>query len=282
MVRRRGSRVLTGGACVLLLVACSPGGTSARGALPNSVVSAIDVRIGDGEDTREYRLVMGVERLTKEMSAKAAYDSSQGCPDDGNGQPVELTVHLGSTAIPVLVEPFGCQLVAGWGQDRGGGQAVSALLFELLERQRVATPVADPVPAACPDPLYAQLTIGREPSPHWDAITVLDADAVGPPYPAVGARICHYQQTNAGPTTQRLLDAEQAEALRLQTVGDLTLTYYPCALETDQAYALVFVDAAGGSFEVRVDASRCFGIASNRGYGRAGLGLKAALTDALQ
>jgi len=45
---------------------------------------------------------------------------------------------------------------------------------------------------------------------------------------------------------------------------------------------IVFADAAGGSFEVRVDGRPCDGIVSGDfGYGRAGSGLLAALDAAL-
>lgn len=160
------------------------------------------------------------------------------------------------------------------------------MLLELLERQRIATPDPEATPAACPDPLYNQLTILREPAPTWDAITELDRNLVGPPYPAVGARLCYYARTNEGPTTDRLVDEATAESLRGQVVGALRFgSAYPCALETDRPHVIVFVDAAGGSFEVRIDASPCHGIVAGGavyGSGRTGPELVAALDAQLR
>lgn len=164
-----------------------------------------------------YRLVRDAARVVDEMAGQWSNDASRGCYDDG-GPTVELVVYQGAQSVPVTVEPFGCELIAGWGEDRTGAKAVFALLLELLERQRIATPDPDATRAARPDPLYAQLTVRREPLPHWDAITRLDYELVGPPYPAVGARVCWYERTNAGPMSA-LLDAAAAEDLRAEVVG---------------------------------------------------------------
>lgn len=156
-------------------------------------------------------------------------------------------------------------------------------LRQLLEAQRVGAPDPQATPATCPDPLYAQLDIVREPTPTWDDLDGAAGITDGPPCAAVGARVCWCRQTNAGPDVDHMVDAAAAEALRLQVVRDVRPGGpYPCPIETDSAYVVVFVDAAGGSFEVRIAASRCAGIASgDYAAGRAGPDLIAAIEAAL-
>lgn len=279
-------RLVSVAAC-LLLAACAPSPPQG-GPSPDSETVTISVAIpAAGESTQEYELVQDADRLVAELDGLAGYDDSQDCPNDA-GPIVDLVVRGGEQPVEVTLELFGCELVAGWGDERTGAEEVHRLLVELLERQRIATPAPDATPAACPVPLWSQLTIYREPLPHWDEVVSLDPTVPGPPYEAVGARLCHYERTgvDSQPTTERVVDAATAESLRGLVVGDLGAGRpYPCPLETARAYVIVFVDAAGGSFEVRISADACRGITTGSpvyAHGTAGPELLAALAVQLR
>lgn len=250
---------------MLLLAGCAP---TIPDAPPGSApVTRIDVRISEFSwpdqprpPAREFELVQDAQRVVDLIGQQMAYDESQDCTSDG-GPTAELTVHSGGQTIPVTMQVYGCGLTTGWGEDRGGAKTVYPLLLELLEEQRIATPDPAATPAACPDPLAARVD-DVERTPYWAALD-WEGPVQGPPYPAVGARVCSYPQTNAGPAVDRLVDDVAAERLRGLVRDGLVPGWseYPCPSVSRSAYVLVFVDRAGGSFEVRLDPA-CGGVRS--------------------
>lgn len=251
---------------------------------PTSIELTVDLVAGGSDSYVLERDADRVVELLDDLPGRRAGDPP-GCPDDA-GPTVELVIHGDHADRTVVAETFGCQTVTGWGEDRTNGRELFQLIFELLERQRVASLLTDPVPAECPRPLWPQLTIFREPTPHWDALALLAESGIGPPYPAVAVRLCRYQATGSTsvPTSERLVEGDAAEALRQQVVDDMTLgAGYPCPLETARADVLVFVDAAGGSFEVRVSQDECYGIVAGSlayGHGKADPDLLASIDSA--
>jgi len=226
-------------------------------------------------------------RLLVFLDALPPVGSTDECHDDA-GPRVSLVVRSEEgEVITVQAATFGCEEVTGWGPSRGEGRRVYELVTELLERQRIGTLDPDAFPAVCPSPLWPQLTIDREPVPHWDAIATLDPAVIGPPYPAVAARLCRYDATGPGstPTIDRVVGPEPAEALRQHVVDDLTFgSAYPCPLETARADVLVFADGAGGSFEVRVSRGDCHGIRTGSpiyAHGTAGTSMLRQLDELL-
>jgi len=276
-------RALLGVALLLGSAACTS--DSPEPSDPQPVVAAatgtapltIDLTVNEVSGGRdEYVLEDGADHVVELLNDLPGSEAGDppACPDD-LGPTVELVVHSALTSRTVVAETSGCQTVSGWGEDRENGRELFKLIFELLERQRIASPHTDPVPAECPRPLWPQLTILREPTPNWDALAPLPESGTGPPYPAVAARLCRYEATGSAsaPTAERMIEGAAAEALRLQVVHDLTAgAGYPCPLETAQADVLVFVDAANGSFEVRISREQCYGMVTGSslyGHGEA-------------
>ena len=256
-----------------LAVGCSnepvPAIASAAGSAVVDVV--VTPHSGPGEPVRpaqRHRLARDAQLLLDRLSELRELPDSEGCNADA-GNTLDLTVRRpGEQQVRVRAEAFGCEAVTGWGEDRAGGKEVRTLVFELLERQRVASPVADPVPGLCPTPLWEQLSILRQPLPHWDALAALDDQAPGMPYGAAGARVCRYDSLGEGsrPAVERVVTADVAERLRRLVSANLRLGVgFLCPLIAEAADVIVWVDRAGGSFEVRIGRGACAEIVTGSG-----------------
>ena len=266
-------------AVTVLLAGCSneqvPAIASAAG--PAEVDVVVTPYSGPGEPVRpvqRHRLARDAQRLLDRLSELRSLPDREGCNADA-GNTLDLTVRRpGEQQARVRAQAFGCEAVTGWGEDRAGGKEVERLAFELLERQRVASPVSDPVPGPCPAPLWEQLTILRQPVPQWDALAVLDDQTPGMPYDAVGARVCRYDALGGGsrPAVERVVTADVAERLRRLVSEDLRLGVgFLCPLIAEASDVIVWVDGAGGSFEARIARGDCAEIVIGSGVYAGGL-----------
>lgn len=280
--------------CVLvLLTGCGdepiPKVASATG--PAVVDIVVTPYRGPGEpvpSSKHLRLEHDAQRLLDRLSGLQALPDSEGCNDDA-GNTLDLTIRRpGERPAQVRAQAYGCEVVTGWGDDRTGGKEVEDLVVELLERQRVATPVAEPAPGPCPSPLWEQLTIVREPVPQWAAQATLDDAVVGMPYEAVSARVCRYDALGAGsrPAVERVVPADVAERLRRLVAADLRAgVSFLCPLIATAADVVVWADRSGGSFEARIARDDCAEIVPGGGPyagGLAGADLQAALDAVLR
>lgn len=245
---------------------------------------------GPGEPARpeqRHRLARDAERLLEQLSGLPELPDSESCNADA-GNTLDLTVRRPGERQAVRAQAFGCEAVTGWGEDRTGGKEVQRLVLELLERQRLVSPVAAPVPGPCPSPLWEQLSILREPTPQWDALAVLDDRVLGMPSPAVGARVCRYDALGAGsrPAVERVVPADVAERLRQLVAQDLRAGVgFLCPLLVPAADVVVWVDGSGGSFEVRIGRGDCSEIVTGSGRyvgGLADADLRATLDGVLR
>ena len=250
---------------VVLLAGCGaepipPVASAAGPAVVDVVVTPAAAPGRPGPPVQRHRLERGAQRLLDALSELDELPDSEGCNADA-GNTLDLTVRRpGEEQARVRAQAFGCEVVTGWGDDRTGGKAVQDLVLELLERQRIATPVAAPAPGPCPAPLWEQLTILRQPVPQWDALADLDLAVVGMPYPAVGARVCRYDALGEGsrPAVERVVTADVAERLRRLVTADLRAGVGSlCPMIVPAADVVVWVDASGGSFETRIGRGDC-------------------------
>ena len=276
-----------------LLAGCGdePVPTIASAAGPAVVDIAVTPHSGPGEASppaQRLRLERDAQRLLDLLSDLPASPDDDSCNDDA-GNTLDLVVRRpGEQQVQVRAQAFGCEVVTGWGEDRTGGKEVQDLVFELLERQRVASPVAEPAPGPCPAPLWEQLTIVRPPVPQWDALAILDDAVVGMPYPAVGARVCRYDALGQGsrPAVERVVTADVAERLRRLVAEDLRAgVSFLCPLIAPAADVIVWVDASGGSFETRIARGNCAEVVPGGGPyagGIAAADLKAAVDAVLR
>ena len=274
---------------VVLLAGCgsAPVPTIASAAGPAVVQIVVTPYSGPGEPSpqaQRFRLERDAQRLLDLLSELPEFPDNDYCNDDA-GNTLDLVVQRpGGQQAQVRAQAFGCEVVTGWGEDRTGGKEVQDLVFELLERQRVASPVAEPAPGPCPAPLWEQLTILRQPVPQWGALTIPDDALLGMPYPAVGARVCRYDALGEGsrPAVERVVTADVAERLRQLVAEDLRAgVSFLCPLIAPAADVIVWVDGSGGSFETRIARGDCAEIVPGGGRYAGGIA-DADLQEALE
>lgn len=202
-----------------------------------------------------------LDRLVAALNSTSPPPEPWMCTAEVARRPYHLIFrYADGSEITAVLEQGNCRSVQVGDQVRmQSDQLIRDLVYEMAEAQRWADAPAEPPTPRCPDASTLTRPAGDLRTPPWyDAIGADPTESV--PYEAVAVAVCRYDSTD--PQTARLVadelvtdGAEQARALvNAQSPEN---SFWECEPPAGWFDVLMFADAAGGMYEVRVGRGDC-------------------------
>lgn len=181
-----------------------------------------------------------------------------------NCQANDDTIPPAGDRVTALVEPTGCPTVQIGDQLRvQAAQPLVELVWELTDTQRLADASASLQPPGCPDPTTVTPPSADYPDtpPRYEAYLPTGGQPV--PVPVSAVAVCRYSSTY--PDTADLVTSTVVAGAGAGTARDLVNAQdalggarrWHCEPPDGSFDVLVFVDAAGGRYEVRLGRGEC-------------------------